>query len=88
MNRKEKYYNFIVDDLLKKTEIDYEKEEISFPSSFLSSSPFSFSSLLLYPSHPYLFSKYLKDLYGTRDEEVRTIWKLYKERIQSLIDNG
>ena len=86
MSKKEKYINFIIDDLVSKTEIDYEQGKIKFPSSLLSypSSPlFLFSHYFLFNS----FSNYIKEIYGARDEEIEIIWKLYKERIQSLINN-
>ena len=48
MGNKEKYINYVVDDLVSKTEIDYEQGKIKFPSlSPLFSSPFSCLTLLL-----------------------------------------
>jgi len=81
MNNKERYINFIVDDLISKTEIDYEKEKIKFP--FRSPTPLiSFSSYLsVFP-----FARYVIERYGTRDEEVHTIFGVYKERLQNLIN--
>ncbi len=90
MDKKEKYINYIVGDLVKKTDIDYDKKEILLPFSpspyFLFSSLFSFT---FFSSGPFFrsLSKYLKEMYGTTDEEIETIWERYKERIQSLINN-
>ena len=94
MNKKEKYINFIVDDMVKKTEIDYETMRLTPPSfsSFLflsdpslypSSLPSLFSFLLPHPA----FSEYVKERYGAHSEEMGIIWDLYKQRIQSLINN-
>jgi hypothetical protein len=88
MNKQEKYINYIVGDLISKTEIDYEQKRIKFPS-LLSSPTFSFSfphiisslSSHLLPS----FSTSFQQRYGARDEEIKTIWDRYRERIQSLI---
>tara|TARA_B110000211_G_scaffold17441_1_gene18185 strand:- start:47 stop:391 length:345 start_codon:yes stop_codon:yes gene_type:complete len=84
MDKKERYYNFIVDDMVKKTEIDHDKKRIKFPSL-----PISISFLsLLFPLPPLflsLFSKHVIERYGVHDEEMEIIWNLYKERIQSLI---
>jgi len=91
MSKKEKYINFIVEDLIKKTEIDYGQERINFPfpSSFLLSLSFSFHHLPLTPTSlfPSSFSKYIRERYGVRDEEVQTIWGQYRNKVVSLINN-
>ena len=86
MDKKEKYYNYIVDDLISKTEIDYDLERIKVPFypslSFISlylPSPF------IPPSLSLSLPNYLKGMYGTHDEEIQIIWGLYKDRIISLI---
>ena len=89
-NGKEKYINYIVEDLVKKTEIDYEQEKITYPSLIYTFPNFNSPLLSFYSSLlPFLpsntFSKYLKERYGARDEEIQIIWERYKERIQSLI---
>ena len=88
MDKKEKYIKFIVDDLVKKTEIDYDEKYMKFPFFFSKSSYVTFSptppfSIFLPKRH---FSIYLKDTYGVTDEEVKNIYNLYKERIKSLIN--
>ena len=91
MNKKEKYINYIVDDLINKTEINYVKKKISPPFSppLSNTSYYSFSlfSTLLLLSFSSYFSTYVKERYGTREEEVNIVWDLYRERIQSLIDD-
>ena len=86
MDKKEKYINFIVDDLIKKTEIDYEQGKIKLTyHSHLLSTP----STLLYLSYtPSLFfSNHVRKVYGAHSEEIEFIWDLYKQRIKELIDN-
>ena len=81
MGNKEKYINYVVEDLVSKTEIDYDQEIIKYPYQH---SP-HFSTYLLSPHITSIFlSKYIKEIYGARDEEIEIIWKLYKERIESL----
>ncbi len=82
MNKKEKYYNYVVNDLVSKTEIDNERKENSFPY-LPSPTKTSVPSLFSLPSR--LFSKYITERYGTHDGEIKIIWNLYKEKIQSLI---
>tara|TARA_R110002126_G_scaffold218330_1_gene364049 strand:+ start:1266 stop:1517 length:252 start_codon:yes stop_codon:yes gene_type:complete len=81
MSKKEKYYNYVVNDLVSKTEIDHDKKRIKFPFHSLYTSFFySFP-----PSPILLFSKYITERYGTHDGEIKIIWNLYKEKIHSLI---
>ncbi len=94
MNKKERYYNHIVEDLVKKTEINYEEEITPFPSDVI-----IFPSGYLFPLHslyhheptanyiPLSFIKYVEERYGARDEEVNIIWELYKERMVKQINN-
>tara|TARA_R110000803_G_scaffold122202_2_gene190236 strand:+ start:589 stop:879 length:291 start_codon:yes stop_codon:yes gene_type:complete len=93
--RKEKYYNYVISDLVSKTEIEHEQGKISLPFTFsLSYDTFFYYSLSfdLSPSFysPSLitFSSYLKERYGAQDEETQIIWELYKERIETIINNG
>ena len=85
MDKKEKYINYVVVDMIKNTEIDYDQEKIKSHSS-IPSLPLSF--LFPFSSPLFSFSKYVIERYGIHDNDVDIIWKLYKERIQSLINNG
>ena len=104
MNKKEKYINFIVDDLIKKTEIDHDQETIKLPflsypqSPFLTQifpySPIDISRFTQRPPHSLhsffksfstSFSNHVRKVYGAHSVEINIIWKLYKERIHSLI---
>ena len=85
MDKKEKYYNYVVNDIVKNTEIDYDQETItlpspSFPLLFFSTYSSFIPSILS-------FSKYVKARYGAHDEEMDIIWNQYRERIIKLIDN-
>ena len=85
MDKKEKYINFIVDDLIKKTEINHIRGDIRYPSStslYLLPPPSSLSSLSNYPLFLYIIERY-----GAHSEEMGIIWDLYKQRIKELIDN-
>ena len=84
MDRLERYYNYVVDDMVKDTKINNLKEVTQFPfSSFLSaSSPSHFPSFHL--TVP-IFSRYIQQRYGVRDSEIQIIWYQYKERIISII---
>ena len=80
----EKYINYVVEDLVKNTRIDYDNKRIYPPFSSSLFIPFSFFS-----SHSSIisFSPYIQKRYGARDEEIQIIWDLYRERIKELIDN-
>ena len=82
MDKKEKYINYVVEDLVSKTEIDYEQGKIKFP--FYSSTlplPTTLPSFISLPLF-FSFSNYIKEKYGAHSEEIEIIWKLYKERIK------
>jgi hypothetical protein len=93
--RKEKYYNYVVNDLVKNTEIVYEKQRINFPypstnhfpNNLLHSSPATNHSFFTSPSVSSSFSDHIQGKYGTHDYEVEIIWNLYKQRIEILISN-
>jgi hypothetical protein len=86
--KQEKYYSYVVEDLIKNTEIDYDQEIIKFPFTYspililLLSSPF-FPSL----SYPYLssFSSYLLGRYAI-NEGLSELWGLYINKIKNKVD--
>ena len=88
MNKKEKYINYVVEDLISNTEIDYDQEKIKLP--FLT--PILYFFLLppssFFSSYFPFFSNHVRKVYGAHDEEIEIIWKLYKERIKDKINNG
>ena len=85
MDKKEKYINYVVEDLISNTEIDYDQEKIKYP---FSPSP-SFLPLFLQLSSPLTsISKYVIERYGIHENDVDNTWKLYKGKIIEVIDNG
>jgi hypothetical protein len=88
MNKYEKYINYVVNDLVKNTEIDYEKRKIIFP--FNLHLRFHFKSTIFIkpnPTNSLDFKYYTVKTYGSHDEEIEDIWNLYKQRIEILISN-
>ena len=88
MDKKEKYINYVVNNLVTQTKIDYDQGKILPPShfplhSFPLSPPPSISSLFFY-----YFSKYITERYGIHDNDVDNTWEIYKEKIKEVIDNG
>jgi len=99
-NKIKRYLDRVVIELVKDTNIDYDREEISFP---FSPSPFSFSHTLLIhilfqlrTLKPYnntyslslSFSKYCENLFGITEEEIDYVWGEYVERLIQKIENG
>jgi|TARA_R110000796_G_scaffold233426_1_gene351957 hypothetical protein len=91
MSKQQKYKNYIVEDLVSKTKIDYGQEEINFPFLTSNNPLFDFlpyTHFSLYSTSPLkYFSNYVKERYGASDQEIEMIWDMYRERIQSLINN-
>jgi hypothetical protein len=90
MNR---YIEHIINDLVRDTRINYDREEVHFPFYSrpldcplpLSPLPDSFyrSSRHFSPSP---FSKYCKNTYGLTDQEVKYVWERYKDIILDKIN--
>tara|TARA_R110000803_G_scaffold203140_1_gene268568 strand:- start:1043 stop:1318 length:276 start_codon:yes stop_codon:yes gene_type:complete len=91
MNGKERYYNYIVDDLMKTTEINVDVGTIHLPIHpmlFM----YPLSDIIRFdwrsPRINRLLTKTCISKYGAKEAEIQTIWKLYRERILKLISNG
>ena len=89
MNR---FIEHIINDLVRDTKIDYDREEIHFP--FYSRPLSNFSPFDPTPFPPHIthlfstpFSKYCKDTYGLIDQEVEYVWDQYKSTIKDKITN-
>ncbi len=89
MDKQGKYINYIIGDFINKTEIDYDKK--SFTTPFINHSVnfnmFSFDTFSLKHSETFgpLFSKYIGDTYGVRENEIKIIWRKYNRKIKNLI---
>jgi hypothetical protein len=92
MSKKEKYINYVVEDLISNTEIDYDQEKIKYPFLTYSYSNTSLTLppqlLLNYSSPNFPFANHVRKVYGAHSEEIEIIWKLYKERIKDKLNNG
>jgi len=89
MNKKEKYINFIVADLIKKTEIDYKRKEIRYtfiPIDKRHTFGFIYprSNFIMFPYESDL-KKYVIDRYGAREEETKDVYYKFIETIKSII---
>ena len=87
MNKKEKYINFIVDDLINKTKIDYEMVMLEFPFYFKNSA-YIFPYRHYFPTNLITLKGILIEKYGAHDGELSVVWLQYKKRIKELIDNN
>jgi len=90
MNNKQKYYNYIVDDLVSKTKVDHEERSITMTwmtdvSEFTSKLAFGYFRLMG-PS-TFRFMDYVIPKFGMRDEEVTIVLDMYREKMKTLIDN-
>ena len=86
--RKEKYYNYVLNDLVSKTEIDHERELIRYPytlnlTSLLNTIPLLYSHYLFSP-----FIKHCEDVYGLNEQEIDYVWGEYKDIINDKIENN
>ena len=80
----------VLDHLVKRTKIDYEKELLFLPfnSQSLPLSSLSHSTLTLSYYPPNHFDGYCEDIYGLTIKETSYVWKEYKKIILDKIKNG
>ena len=90
MNKIEQYINYVVDDLVKDTEMDYTTQKITTP--FIGGDEITFRQFYhIHKAPPYHLSihpgyaKLIQTKYGAREEELDLIWDTYSNKIKSLI---
>jgi hypothetical protein len=84
-----KYIDKVIEHLVRSTKIDYENEIMTFP--FSTSHPLHFiipffRSLPSVPNHT--FKIYCKNTFGLTGEEIKYVFKQYREIILSKIEDG
>ena len=88
-NKHEKYYNYVVDKLISKTEILHDTKQIvyDFPmTNKISRGVYNPPPEPVGP--PNSFNEFIKDIYGVVDDESEIIWEKFKRRVLRLIKNG
>ena len=82
MDKREKYMSYVINDLVRNTEIDYEQQKITFPFLLL--------PLILIPFPPFssflFFAKYMQEMYGVPERMVNDIWDQYKNIIKDRVN--
>ena len=88
-NKLERYYDYIVSELLENTIIDMDKRFYKFPFMY-SSVRFNMDvmdltiSIYSSPTNSNLFGHFyelVNDTYGVKPEEVMTLWKRYIDKL-------
>jgi|MGYP003633524778 hypothetical protein len=89
VGRKEKYYNYVVSDMISKTVIE-DGKVLDYPYSKLPEDaepePVDYFTSFKIPS--LMFERYVTKIYGAKKEEWVKLWKLYKDIIKDKINNG
>ena len=78
-----KYLDKVIGSLVRSTKINYDEEEIEYPFT-LHYPPFPFSPPLTFSSS---FSSYCRNYFGLTKDEIRYIWKEYKNIIKEKVKN-
>jgi hypothetical protein len=85
MDKLERYYNYIVDDLVNDTKFDHEDRMLIMPFTKTACYINLLKGIdLLGYTHANDFSTYVQGRYGIRSFEVPTLWNLYKEKVLNL----
>jgi len=89
-----KYLDKVLGYVVKGTKMDYENKEVNTPFIYtLNSPPSSLPFLSPYfcsnrpPLPPLSFSSYCRNYFGLTKDEIRYIWKEYKNIINDKIEN-
>tara|TARA_B110000211_G_C14074397_1_gene551380 strand:- start:1879 stop:2124 length:246 start_codon:yes stop_codon:yes gene_type:complete len=79
-NRKQRYYDFILDELIDDTRYDSEMGVVSTPdgNDFYADDFFGGTSFILY----------VMEMYGAKRKEAKEIWGIYKDRMRTIVKNG
>ena len=92
-NKMEKYFQYIVDDLIKDTEIDRENRTVVFPFLGKPDSPLvtnvypNWGSHMLKSNSPtYNFMVYVTEKYGVNKTEYDSLWLFYRESLSNYIE--
>ena len=88
-----KYLDKVLGYMVKVTKMDYENKEVNTPfySPSLLPLPLSFSFFFSQPfsiTTSFSFSSYCKNTFGLTEDEIRYIWKDYKNIINDKIEKG
>ena len=82
MDKKEKYYNFIVDDLVKKTIVDIDDDKVTYPVKLniqvFYDTPFASYGI----SHEFI--RHCEEVYGLNPDEIKNVWREYKSTLKRL----
>ena len=84
-----KYIDKVLERIVSRTKVDYDKGEIIFPFTNLST-PYSLSSFLhFYRTLPFSlpFVKYCNGQFGLTEEEIEYVYHRYVEIIEDKIEN-
>jgi hypothetical protein len=84
-----KYIDKVLEHIVNRTKVDYDKGEIIFPFT-TRSTPFSLSSFLsFYRSLPFSlpFVKYCNSQFGLTEEEIEYVYHRYVKIIKEKITN-
>ena len=79
-----KFLDKVLDQIVRETTIDMDEGRIYPPSCPNVYSSYTFSS----PSPPFSFTIHCRDVYGLNEQEIKYVWKEYKDIIIDEIENN
>jgi len=76
-----KFLNKVVDQLVRETRIDFEKDRVTYPVEL---------SIQIFYDPPFAsygiskhFMRHCKDVYGLNHDEIKYVWRKYKNNMKS-----
>jgi len=84
-DKQQQYLDKVIEFIVRDTIIDHKLGNISFPFSLARLRLSFLPSLLRFPYFP-TFEKYCIAIYGLTEEEIKYVWKQYKDIIKGKIN--
>tara|TARA_R110000822_G_scaffold182462_1_gene322039 strand:+ start:30 stop:308 length:279 start_codon:yes stop_codon:yes gene_type:complete len=90
MDKKEKYINYIVDDLLKKVILDYDRKNIIYdflPDTMRKTFNVLYfrSNFIMFP-YEHEFNDYVTERYGASGDDMYVIWDQFIRGVKEMVD--
>ena len=80
--KKENYYNYVVNDMVKKTIVDIDDDKVTYPVK-LSIQVFYDPPFASYGiSHEFI--RHCEEVYGLNPDEIKNVWREYKSTLKRL----
>ncbi len=83
-----KFLDKVLDQIVRETTIDMDEGRIYPPTSLHSLTSSLTLDFSVFISPPFSFTIHCRDVYGLNEQEIKYVWKEYKDIIKDKIENN